>query len=755
MTLLERELVRPDAELKAVGEARYTQDLYPPGVLYGVAVRCPHPAARIRVIDVAAAVASPGCRAVLTADDLPDGRYGIMTADEPLVARGVARYVGEPVALVAADSLAEARAAASLVRVDYEPAPAVLELEDAIAPGAPEVHAGSGNVIAPGAIRRGDVEAAFASAALVVETAMTSHRAHQAYIEPRVALAELEDGNLSVTTSSQAPFEVRTGLCDLLGLSASAVRVRVPALGGGFGGKLHLGMAPYAAALCLSTRRAVQFVCSREEEMQSPAPRENSIVSISSALDESGRILARRATIYLDSGAYAYDTPALAATAALQANGPYDVAAVEIETASVYTNTVPTGSFRAPTGPQMAYATEAHMEEIAERLAVSSLELRRRNLVRDGSLGPAGQRIEDPGMEACLDRAAAELERWDAERDPAPAGHRSGRGLACAWWNSFPGSSAAVVTINEDATAVIHTGATEIGTGAVSTALVALVAEELGLGLDAVRLASADTDDGLYDFGSQGSRTLYAAGGAALKAAVEIRQRLVDHVARELEAAPDDLVVSDGAVSVRGAPGSSVALVDAVAGLTAAEGPLVASASFQPVPPAHDKGCVRDLPFAVFNEPSFHCHAAEVEVEEATGRIRVARYAAVHDIGPALNPAGVRGQIEGGVVQGIGYALFEEIQTDASGTTMNASLVDYRLPTIADVPDRIEVVVVSDHPGSQGPRGAKGIGEAPIILPAAAIGAAVRDALGAQPLDLPLDAPRIRQLVAERMEESR
>jgi CO/xanthine dehydrogenase Mo-binding subunit len=175
----------------------------------------------------------------------------------------------------------------------------------------------------------------------------------------------------------------------------------------------------------------------------------------------------------------------------------------------------------------------------------------------------------------------------------------------------------------------------------------------------------------------------------------------------------------------------------------------VATASFQPTPPAHDVGCVRDLPFAAFNEPSYHCHAAEVLVEEATGRVEVTRYAAIHDIGPALNPAGVRGQIEGGVVQGIGYALFEEIQTDGSGVTRNAGLVDYRVPTIADVPEEIDVIVVSDHPGSQGPRGAKGIGEAPIILPPAAIGAAVRDALGEQPLDLPLDAPRIRALVSQ------
>jgi CO/xanthine dehydrogenase Mo-binding subunit len=751
MSQLGTELTRPDAKAKLSGAARYTQDFYPPGVLHAMVVTSDHAAAALKSIDTSRAEALPGVAAVLTAQDVPDRRYGIMNPDEPMLARDAVRYIGEPIALVAAESKAIARAAAEAISVEYDVRPEVVELAEAIRDDAPRVHAGDSNILMPGAIVRGDAEAIFASARIVVETAIASHRAHQAYLEPRASLAELDDnGRLIVTTSSQAPYEVRTGLCELLDLPASRVRVKVPALGGGFGGKLHLGMAPYAAALCLHTRRPVQLVCSREAEMQSPAPRENSLVTLKSACDEDGRILAREATIYLDSGAYAYDTPALTATAALQASGPYDIETVAIHTASVYTNSVPTGSFRAPTGPQMAYANEAHLEDIAERLGRPSVELRRRNIVQDGSLGPSGQRLHHPGMATCLDRVCERVGDWRAEngqRSGSAVGTRRGIGLACAWWSTFPGRSAAIVTMNEDGGAVVQTGATEIGTGAVNTAVTALVADELGLDMETVRLASGDTDGAPFDFGSQGSRTMYAAGSAAKEAAGEVRQILCDYVAFELEANPEDLAVADGRITVKGSPSEGMSIAEAVGGAAARSGPVVASARFQPVPPTHEVGCVRDLPFAAFNEPTYHCHAAEIEIDDATGRLRVLRYLAAHDLGPVLNPAGVRGQIEGGVVQGIGYALFEEIQRDAHGRTLNASLVDYRLPTIADIPDELEVIIVSEHPGKDGPQGAKGIGEAPIILPAAALGAAVRDATGSQPNSLPLSAEKVSALI--------
>lgn len=749
MTLLRSAMTRPDGHDKARGAARYTQDITRPGMLHGALMRSPHAAARVSSIDTTAARATPGVVAVLTAEDLLDRRYGIITPDEPILAGDVVRYVGEPVALVAAETRSVALAAASLVQIAWEPLPAAVTLEQALEIGAPLVHGGDTNVVSEGTIARGDIEAAFAAAHAVIRTRIESQRAHQGFIEPRVSLVEIgDDRRLQVITSSQSPYEVRKGLSDLFDLPISQIGVRVPTIGGGFGGKLHLGMAPYAAALCLATGRPVQVLCSREEEMQSPAPRENAIVEIESAVDREGRMLGRRAVIHLDSGAYAYDTPALNALAAMQACGPYDVPAVRARAGAVYTNTPPTGSFRAPTGPQMAFANEAHIEEIAAQLGLDPIEVRRRNVVGDGSLGPSGQLLVRPGMSTCLERAAEAVEGWRAAPTASTPGTIRGIGLACAWWGTYPGGSAATVTMTEDGGAIVQTGATEIGTGAVSTGLVALAADRLGLRFEDIRLDAANTDDAPWDFGSQGSRTLHSAGGAVLRAADGVREILAQHVAERLEAAPEDLVFADGRIEVAGAPGSGVTMAEAVATAFVATGPVAATGRFQAQPPPAQPGCVQNLLGESLNEPTYHAHAAEVEIDPATGHLRVLRYLAVHDIGPALHPQGVRGQIEGGVVQGLGYALYEEMQIDAAGRTRNASFVDYRLPTFADIPEELEVVIVSDHPGSWGPEGVKGIGEAPVILPASALGAAIRDALGAQPLSLPMSADRIRALAA-------
>lgn len=736
---------RPDAVSKATGAALYTQDITRPGMVHGVIVRSPHPAARIANVDTAAAVAIPGVVAVLTASDLPDRRYGVMTPDEPILARDSVRYVGEPVALIAAETKSAALAASRALDVTYEEHVAIIELTDALEPGAPQVDAVSDNVITPQHVVRGDVEAAFASAHQVVATEIASHRVHQTYLEPRCSLAELIDDRLVVTTSSQAPFEVRQGLAQLFDLPLARISVNVPALGGGFGGKLHLGLAPYAAALALATSRPVQVLCTREDEFQSPAPRENSIVRLQSAVDRDGLILGRRAAIYLDSGAYVYDTTALVSVAALQAAGPYSIEAIEILAAAVRTNTVPTGSFRAPTGPQMAYAYEAHMNDIAEALDLSPLDVRRRNIMRDGAVGPSGQVLSASAMPACLEHVAAVLDKWrsDPHEPRHVAGRRSvprrGYGLGCAWWNTFPAGGGATITLGESGDAFVYTGATEIGTGAVNTALAQIVGQGLGLSPDRVHVITGSTDTGPIDFGSQGSRTLYGAGGAVASAVADV-QRLIGDA---FEAAPSDLVFAEGTVMVAGAPSTRRETSDVVQAISASGGPVIGVGRFAPVPPSIDEKCAGELIVKAFNEPTFHCHGVELDVDEETGKVDVLRYVAAHDTGPVVNRAGVDGQIRGGVIQGIGYALYEEVQTDERGQTMNSSLVDYRIPTIADVPMQLEILVEEGFPGTGPFGGAKGIGEAPAILPAAAIGSAVRDALGSQPATLPLSPTTI------------
>jgi len=744
--LLHGELQRPDLFDKATGEARYTEDLTPRHLLHCAVVRSPVAAGRLRSVDTSAAEAVRGVVRVITGADLPNRRWGTVFQDQPILAGDVVRFAGEPIALVAAADRAVALHAASLIVADIQERPAVVDLEAAMAPGAPVVRDGEPNVGAVSRVTRGDVTAVFARAAHVVRTRIESHRVHQGYIEPRATLAEPEPGGgLTITTTSQAPFTVRHGLATLVGLPHGRITVKVPTLGGGFGGKLHLGLAPLAAVMCQATRRPVRVVATRAEEMHAGNPRENSIVEMESAVAVDGTITARRTRVYLDSGAYAFDTPVIASIAALQGTGPYRIPALDLEAAPVYTNTCPTGSFRGPSGPQLVYASECHLEDIAAATGIDALELRRRNILVSGDRGPSGELLPDVGMSDCLEHVAARLEAWRADAPAAVPGtrRRRGYGMACAWWLTTGSPSAATITLNEDGTATIQTGGTEIGTGAVVAGVAAIAANELGLPVTAVNVVSGSTGDGPYDAGSKGSRTLYGAGNAVLSATREAVQMLREEAAEQLEAAPTDIELTLDGVGVRGVPSSMVPLAKVVQGALNRTGPIVGKGRFRggsiPLEGAQTEG----LYFDAFNEPTFHCHGAEIELDEATGRVEILRYVAAHDTGPVLNPEGAEGQVEGGVVQGLGFALSEVMDIGPDGIVRNADLVDYRMPTIADIPRSIEVTLIDGHPGPSGPHGAKGIGEAPVILPAAAVGAAVRDILGRQPTRLPMDPIRL------------
>lgn len=746
MTLVGSEYPRRDVDSKTSGRAKYTNDLVPRSALHAAAVRSPHAAARIVSVDVSAALAAPGVVHVMTADTAPGILLGHFAPDEPLLAVGEVRYAGEPVALVAAETPAQARAGARLVSVQYEALEPVLDLRAAAEPNSRRVHDGQPNYTRSTHIRRGDVEAAFAAAHAVVTTVTEGHRVHQTFIEPRASIAEYEDGQLTVITSSQAPFEVRAGLGRLFGLPLTRVHVRVPTLGGGFGGKLHLGMAAYASALAMATSRPVSMLCQRDEEFSSPAPRENSWVELTSAVSPTGEVLARRASILLDSGAYNYDTPPIGSVAALQACGPYRVDAVDITAAAVYTNTVPTGSFRGPSGPQMCYAVDAHMNDIAETLGIDALELRQRAALRAGDLGPTGQIMGDPAIGDVLAEARHRLDEWRRTAAPPPTGHKRGYGLSAAIWTISPVGSTVTLSVHEDGSATVATGATEIGTGAVSDTLPAIAADGLGIISDAVHLAAGDTERGLFDHGSQGSRTLYGVGTALSNALDDVRRTLFSQHSKDTGIPFDDLELADGAVRRKSAPQEATPLGEVVQATMLASGPVAATGRFQPSPVEHATDTV-DGWVGAFNEPTFHCHAVELDVDVATGAITILRYAAVHDSGPVLNPHGARGQIEGGVVQGLGYALSEAVLTDGTGRVRNPNLHDYRVPTMADVPAEVEVVFVTNHPSVEGVLGAKGVGESPAIPGAAAIGSALRDALGVQPQSTSMTPENVLRLI--------
>jgi CO/xanthine dehydrogenase Mo-binding subunit len=739
---------RSDARAKVTGTATYGVDLTAPGMLHGGLVRARVPAGRIVEIDVSAAETMPGV-VVVTADDLPVARYGMVIDDQPPLASDRIRFSGEPIVAVAAPDEVSLVAALEAITVRTEATPHVADPETALQGDAPRVHDDllgyttvfpterEGNVCGRSVVESGDVDAAFAAAAQVVEERFVTPRVHQGYIEPRACLATARpDGGFEVRTSTQNPFGVRGTLARILDVPQSRVHVVGTTVGGGFGGKLDVTFEHFACLLSRKAGRPVRFVSSRAEELVGANPRENSVVTIRSALDDDGRITGREVVCLLDAGAYAHDTPFIGSVASLQGAGPYRIDAVRTTALSVYTNSQPTGAYRGPSGPQMVLAVEAHMDELARRLGEDPVAFRRRHLLHEGDRAANGQVVSSVSIEECLDRAAEAI-GWGRE---LPEHH--GIGLACAWWTTTGQPTSAAVRLDSDGTFSVTTGAAEIGTGALATGVVHLVAEAFGVSPERVRVTStADTDVSPFDFGAQGSRTTFSVGRAALAACDDIRHTLLEGASDLLEVAVEDLEVAEGRVSVVGAPERGLSLAEVGAAVQAERGPVHAAASFTAPPTPHDARCTGpDHFYPAFNSPSFHCHAVEVAVDPETGQVDVVRYVAVQDVGRALVPPAIEGQIHGGVLQGLAYALYEEQRLHA-GHVVETDLERYKLPTAAEAPP-IEVVLV-ERPSEVGPHGAKGVGEPPIIVPAAAIVNAVAAATGAHHHELPLTPDRV------------
>ncbi|OWV93595.1 xanthine dehydrogenase family protein molybdopterin-binding subunit [Rhizobium sp. R693] len=749
MNVLGTKFLRRDARERITGTIKYTEDLVMPDMLYAVLVRSPLAAGTIRQINIDAARQVDGVVCVLTAEDLPDRPYGNFLRDQPVLARHVVRYVGEPVAMIAATNLSAARKASKLVETHIDPLPFVVDLVAAAEPQANPVHAVAGNVLDAARIVRGDVEAAFQRAHKIITTRIETHRVHQGYLEPRgVTAMPLADG-LSLIMSTQQPFGVRIVLSELLEIPIGKIDIQVPAVGGGFGGKLHVGYAPHASVLALATGRPVQLICERGEDMRNGSPRENSIVEMASAVDSDGLLLARKCNILLDSGAYALDIQALNSMAAFYATGPYYIENIDLSSRAVYTNTCPTGSFRGPTGPQLVYAGEAHLDEIASEVGLDPAEIRRRNFIRKGQRGPGGEMMSDVTVEQCMDTVLERLRAFRSEKPPVGDNRKRGYGFACTWWSSLGTPSSAVVQVHDDGSATISSGGTEIGTSVISTTLPAMVAEVLGIELERVALNNGSTRDAPFESGSRGSRTLFSTGNATLRAVNEVVRQIKEEASEMLGVPAENLILRGARVEGVGQSNVSLPLAEVVSSARMRSGPVVASARYKAVPSEIQGSTLDNARVARLGEATFHCHGVEIALDEETGRIEVLRYVAVHDVGRVLNPLAARGQVEGGVVQGIGYSLFENLEIDEKGAVRNDNFHDYRMPTIADVPKSIETIFIETNESATGPLGAKGIGEPPVIIPAAAIGSALRDILGRQPQRLPFDAASIAEFVSQ------
>lgn len=761
MTAVEerRAFIRPDGKEKVTGTGRYTADLNVTGQLHAAFRYADHTHARILSIDTTKARTLPGVLAVVTHEDVPDVLYGGMVQDRRLFARDTVRFEGDIVAGVAALSLEIAREAAALVEVEYEPLPAVTDFDAAMGDGATLVHpewesyegdealGRNGNTLGYSTIVKGDADAAMAEAGVVVLSRFTTDPVQGVPIEPRAVIAEWNGDKVTVWSSTQVPYAARSGIAATMGIPESHVRVIVPLLGGGFGAKCDFHFEGHVAALARAAGRPVKLVFSRHEEFFAVGHRrEGMVIELETGARTDGTLVARRGRLVLDKGAYCGEGGFFAQMAAMHACGPYVIENVFVESYLNYSNNQPSSSIRAPTAPQVCWALEQHMDELAAELGLDPVELRRRTLIEEGAEGPTRQVFDRIGMKETLEQAV-ELIGYGQELPDDEA-----IGVACGWWPCFAAKAGAYVQLNPDGTGTIITGAQENGTGAVM-AMPAFVAEELGMRPEDFTLHYQDTDAAPWDMGSCGSQTTFNSVRAALAAAADVREQLLDAASEQLEAARDDLELVEGSVRVKGSPDKSVTIADLAGGGTfhgKGSGEL-------PDSPACDaEGCLGRLGLESFLAPQLITHAVRVKVDRETGVARVLQVAAAHDSGRILNPIGADGQVYGGVVMGIGQALSEGTQLDEEGRHRNAHLLDYKLVTASDAP-RIDIAWVETDTPHAGPRGSKGIGEPPCVPTAGAVANAIAKVTGARVRQLPMTPERVwaatSSLVTDRHKE--
>jgi nicotinate dehydrogenase large molybdopterin subunit len=738
---------------KVKGSLLYAADWQLPGMLYGRLVRSPLPSARITGIDVTAARALPGVVAVLTAADVPDNRIterasgGLAELEVamPVLAAERVRYMGEPVAAVAAVTPQIADEAAELVAVDYEELPGVFDVTSARADGAPLVH-DVGNTLVTWHIRSGDVSAALAAADVVVEGEYRTQHAEHAYLEPEAGVGWLENGVLTLRVSAQI-IEHAATIAQILRLPQSKVRVIAAYMGGGFGGKEDMTVEPYLALLVWHTRRPVRMIWDRQESLVASTKRHPFLMRYRTGADRDGTITAQQVEILGDAGAYPNLSPRVLFAAAACACGPYRVPNAAITSTAVFTNNVPSSAFRGFGAMQVTLAYEGQMDLLAERLGLSRTQVRERNFLAKGDLLPTGERL-DTCVEVgeTMHRALAML--GEKPRPPRP-GTVTGRGIGCnrqpygrTIW--FRDRASAWLSLQPDGTLLIRSGVTDLGAGQAAS-LCQIASEVLGAPLDDISVYIGDSALNPPAGGTFATRQLYMSGNAVLHAARELRERMAP-VAAELLGVPEDqLEFAEGQVQ---APADTRAV-----SITLAE--LAAACDQRAISTAHlatwraEVGSFdpRTGQGDTFPDYTYGTHAADVAVDVETGQVTVLRYAACHDVGRAINPMRVAGQIQGGAMQGLGYALTEDLAA-RDGYVQAALFANYLIPNALDFPD-VEVDIVESGEG-KGPLGARGIGEPPIGNVAATIASAIADAIGVHPAQLPMTPERVLALLDER-----
>jgi xanthine dehydrogenase molybdenum-binding subunit len=735
---------------KVKGAMQYAADWRLPGMLHGRVVRAQVPSARIVSVDAAQARAMPGVAAVVTAADVPSNRIVEMASGGlaelevamPVLAGDRVRYFGEPVALVAAATQQIADEAAELVSVEYEDLPGVFDVESALADGAPLVHE-AGNTLVTWQINHGDAAKALAGAEVVIEGEYRTQHVEHAYLEPEAGVGWIENGVVTLRVSTQV-IEHAAAIARILRLPSSKVRVIAAYMGGGFGGKEDMTVEPYLALLVWHTRQPVRMIWDRQESLSASTKRHPFVMRYKTGASADGTITGQQIEILGDAGAYPYLSPRVLFAGAALACGPYRVPHASIVSKAVFTNNVPASAFRGFGAMQVVFGYEAQLDLLAGRLGLTRTQVRERNFLAKGDEIPTGERLATVvEVSQTMERALALL---GEPAVPSGPGKRVGRGLGCnrhpygrTIW--FRDRASAWLSLQADGTLLIRSGITDLGAGQAAS-LCQIASEVLGVPLDDISIYIGDSALNPPAGGTFATRQLYMSGNAVLHAAGELRDRLAPVAAELLGAPADELVFAAGAVSPAAGTGS--------ASLTLAE--LAAACDKRAVNTTHlsvwraEAGAFdpRTGQGDSFPDYTYGTHAAEVEVDTETGEVAVLRYTACHDVGRAINPMRVEGQIQGGAMQGLGYALTEDVVLE-DGYAQAALFANYLIPNSYDFPD-VQVEIVESGEG-KGPLGARGIGEPPIGNVAATIASAIEDAIGVRPTQLPITPERVLALL--------
>ncbi len=732
-----RSLPRLEAREKVTGRAEYTHIMRLPGMLHAKIFRSTVAHGRIKSIDVSAAKAVRGVHRVVTGDDvlkvIPEPYYGPAFHDQPILAIGKVHFVGEPVAVVLARDPHVAEEAAALITAEYDELPAVFDEVEAM-DNKVLVHeelkpAGTfadlkhlkgrkgTNVALDYRLRRGDADKAFAQAAHVFEHTFRTQKVLHVALEPYCSIADWKETGVTVYSGAQGPSFVRTEIARLLGWPENKVRIRVPYLGGGFGGKLYIKLEALAVALSMIARRPVKVALTMEEQFYQ-ITKHPSTFRIKSGIDKDGRIIARKCDVYWNGGAYADIGPRVTQKSGFTASGPYDIDNVSIDSYALYTNQPPAGALRGFGIPQIVWGYESHTDLIAKALKIDPLEFRRRNVLHDGRPHPTGTILKDARVPTALERVAERM-NWNKPFDRGSGTIRRGRGIAIANKAVIaPTTSVAVVNISADGSTTLYCGTVDMGQGS-DTSMAQMVGEVLNIPAESVRVVPRDTDITPYDMGTLGSRSLFHMGHAVKLAAEEARSKI--------KAMMQDVGEPEGSNI------PLAALFQKKFGMQA--GNIIGTGTYKPdyTPPDPVTGLTPNA------TPFWMCSAAgaEVEVDTETGHVRITKFVNVVDCGRPVNPRIVETQISGASLMQLGFTMFEKMHLEA-GQVTNASLADYKIPGIFDVPAHMEGVAL-DAVQSNGPFGAKGVGETATFCGSPAIANAIDDACGVRLMELPLN----------------